>query len=151
MRGGANGARIRLAPQVSWDVNDSDEIEDVLDVLEGIQEDFNDSARGDKRVSMADLIVLAGAAAIEQAADRGGVEVEVPFVAGRNDATQDQTDVESFAVLEPTADGFRNYFATGNRRSPAEMLVEKAALLNLSLIHISSPRDGLLSRMPSSA
>jgi catalase-peroxidase len=133
MRGGANGARIRLAPQRGWDANDPDELEDVLGVLEDIQEDFNDSARGNKRVSIADLIVLGGAAAIEQAAARASVDVDVPFLPGRNDATQDQTDVQSFSVLEPTADGFRNYFADGNSRSPAEMLIEKAALLELTI------------------
>jgi catalase-peroxidase len=133
MRGGANGARIRLAPQNDWDANDPEELRGVLATLEGIQQNFNRSARGNKRISMADLIVLGGAAAIEQAAGRAGIDVEVPFVPGRNDATQDQTDVESFAVLEPTADGFRNYFAGGNSRSPAEMLVEKAALLELTV------------------
>ncbi|HMB74545.1 MAG TPA: peroxidase family protein, partial [Gammaproteobacteria bacterium] len=133
MRGGANGARIRLAPQNAWDANDPEELEDILATLEGIQEDFNDRARGNKRVSMADLIVLGGAAAIEQAASRAGFEVEVPFVPGRNDATADQTDVDSFAVLEPSADGFRNYFASGNSRSPAEMLIEKAVLLELTI------------------
>jgi catalase-peroxidase len=143
MRGGANGARIRLAPQNSWDVNDPGELGDVLGVLEGIQEDFNSSARGNKQVSMADLIVLAGAAAIEQAANRAGVDVEVPFLAGRNDAAQEQTDVESIAVLEPTADGFRNYFASGNSRSPAEMLVEKAALLGLTIPEMAVLVGGL--------
>jgi catalase-peroxidase len=133
MRGGANGARIRLAPQNGWDANDPDELEDVLDVLEGIQQGFNASARGNKRVSMADLIVLGGSAGIEQAAARAGVAVKVPFLPGRNDATQDQTDVQSFSVLEPTADGFRNYFASDNSRSPAAMLVEKAALLELTI------------------
>jgi len=133
MRGGANGARIRLAPQNAWAANDPDDLADVLSALEGIQADFNGSARGNKRISMADLIVLGGAAAIEQAAGRAGIDVEVPFVPGRNDATQDQTDVGSISVLEPTADGFRNYFASGNTRSPAQMLVEKAALLELSI------------------
>ena len=133
MRGGANGARIRLAPQNGWEANDPEELRRVLATLEGIQQSFNRSARGNKRVSMADLIVLGGAAAIEQAAERAGVDVEVPFVPGRNDATQEQTDAESFAVLEPTADGFRNYFANGNSRSPAEMLIEKAALLELTV------------------
>ena len=133
MRGGANGGRIRLAPQSDWAVNDPDELARVLGVLEGIREDFNDSARGNKRISMADLIVLGGTAAIEDAASRAGVDVQVPFLPGRNDATQDQTDVNSFSVLEPTADGFRNYFADGNDRSPAEMLVEKAALLELTI------------------
>jgi catalase-peroxidase len=133
MRGGANGARMRLAPQNNWSANDPAELRRVLARLQGIQEKFNGSARGDKRISMADMIVLAGAAAIEQAASRAGVDVAVPFIAGRNDAAQDQTDVESFAVLESTADGFRNYFASGNRRAPAEMLVEKAALLDLTI------------------
>jgi catalase-peroxidase len=133
MRGGANGARIRLAPQNGWAANNPAELERVLGVLEGIQESFNGSARGNKRISLADLIVLGGSAAIEQAASRAGIDVQVPFLPGRNDATQDQTDVESFSVLEPTADGFRNYFASGNSRSPAEMLVEKAALLGLTI------------------
>ena len=133
MRGGANGARIRLAPQNSWAANNPGELARVLGVLEGIQQDFNGSARGNKRISMADLIVLGGAAAIEDAASRAGVDVQVPFLPGRNDATQDQTDVQSFSVLEPTADGFRNYFANGNERSPAEMLVEKSALLGLTI------------------
>lgn len=133
MRGGANGARIRLAPQNSWAANDPDELANVLDVLEGIQEDFNGSARGNKRISMADLIVLGGAAAIEQAASRAGVDMAVPFLPGRNDASQDQTDLQSFSILEPTADGFRNYFASDNSRSPAEMLIEKAALLELTI------------------
>ena len=133
MRGGANGARIRLAPQAEWTANDPAELGRVLETLEQIQTDFNRAQSGDKRVSLADLIVLGGAAAIEQAGDRAGVDVDVPFVAGRMDASSDETDVTSFAVLEPTADGFRNYFATGNRRSPVEMLVEKAALLNLTI------------------
>jgi catalase-peroxidase len=133
MRGGANGARIRFAPQNNWNANDPAELRRVLATLQGIQEKFNTSARGNKRISMADTIVLAGGAAIEQAASRAGVDVAVPFLPGRNDATQDQTDAESFAVLEPTADGFRNYFASGNRRAPAEMLVERAALLDLTI------------------
>jgi len=133
MRGGANGARIRLAPQRDWDVNNPDELERVLARLERIQRDFNRQQSGGKRVSLADLIVLGGAAAIEQAAREAGHEVQVPFVAGRTDASQAQTDVESFAVLEPTADGFRNYFADGNRLSPAHMLVDKANLLTLAV------------------
>jgi catalase-peroxidase len=133
MRGGANGARIRLAPQNGWEANDPEELERVLGTLEGIQQKFNGSARGNQRVALADLIVLGGSAAIEQAASRGGVDIAVPFLLGRNDATQAQTDVASFAVLEPKADGFRNYFASGNSRSPAEMLVEKAALLDLTI------------------
>jgi catalase-peroxidase len=133
MRGGANGGRLRLAPQRDWEANDPDELEDVLDVLEDIQEDFNDSANGNKRVSIADLIVLGGATAIEQAAAAAGVDIDVPFIPGRNDASQEETDVESFSALEPAADGFRNYFAEGNSRSPVEMLIEKAALLELTI------------------
>jgi len=133
MRGGANGARVRLAPQNQWEANNPEELLGVLAVLEDIQEDFNSSANGNKRISMADLIVLGGAAAIEQAAGRAGIDVEVPFIAGRGDATQAQTDLESFAVLEPTADGFRNYYDSSSPRSPAEMLIEKANLLDLSI------------------
>jgi len=130
-RGGANGARLRLAPQRTWGANDASEIDRVLGVLEGIQNDFND--RNSRRnVSLADLIVLGGAAAIEHAASEGGFEIEVPFVPGRSDASQSETDVDSFAVLEPTSDGFRNYFGGGNSRSPAEMLIEKSALLELT-------------------
>ena len=132
MRGGANGARIRLAPQSDWDVNDPDELAKVLKRLEGIQKDFNRKQRGGKQVSLADLIVLGGAAAIEQAAREAGHDVQVPFTPGRADATQAQTDVESFEVLKPTADGFRNYFGEANYRSPAEMLVEKADQLTLT-------------------
>ena len=130
-RGGANGARLRLAPQRTWDANDTSEIDRVLDVLELIRNDFNDS-NSRRNVSLADLIVLGGAAAIEQAASEGGFEIEVPFVPGRSDASESETDVDSFAVLEPTSDGFRNYFGDGNSRSPAEMLIEKAALLGLT-------------------
>ena len=133
MRGGANGGRIRLAPQNDWAVNDPTELDRVLETLEEIQSDFNSAQSGDKRVSLADLVVLGGAAAIEQAAARAGVDVDVPFAPGRTDASQEQTDVDSFALLEPAADGFRNYFADGAARSPAEMLVEKAALLNLTV------------------
>ena len=134
MRGGANGARLRLAPQKGWDVNDSAEIAKVVKKLEGIQEGFNKKhSKAGKEISLADMIVLGGAAAIEKAAKDAGHAVTVPFNPGRTDATQDMTDVESFDVLEPTADGFRNYFGQGNDRSPAEMLVEKAALLNLSV------------------
>jgi len=105
----------------------------VLETLAGIQSRFNDSQTGDKRVSLADVIVLGGAAAIERAAAEGGRDVSVPFAPGRTDASAEQTDAEAFALLEPTADGFRNYFAAGNSRSPAEMLVEKAAFLNLTI------------------
>ena len=133
MRGGANGARIMLAPQNSWDVNDPKQLNKVLKRLEKIQKDFNKSQRGDKMVSMADLIVLAGAAAIEQAAEKSGYDVEVPFNPGRTDATQEQTDVDSFAVLEPLADGFRNYYGPDAYRSPANALVDKAELLDLTV------------------
>jgi catalase-peroxidase len=133
MRGGANGARIRLAPQSKWEVNDPDELAKVLKRLTGIQQDFNRAQSGGKQVSLADLIVLGGAAAIEQAAKKAGNDVQVFFTPGRTDASQEQTDVNSFAVLEPTADGFRNYFGDGNRRSPAEMLVDRANLLTLTV------------------
>ncbi|WIO75334.1 catalase/peroxidase HPI [Porticoccaceae bacterium LTM1] len=133
MRGGANGARIRLAPQRSWVVNNPAELDSTLEALEKIQRDFNSKQHGGRQISLADMIVLGGAAAIEHAAKQGGVSIEVPFRPGRTDATQAQTDVQSFEVLKPTADGFRNYFEAGNSRSPAEMLVEKAALLGLSV------------------
>ncbi len=133
MRGGANGGRIRLAPQRDWAANDPAELSRVLDTLEGIRSDFDGAQSGGKRVSLADLVVLGGAAAIEQAAETAGVEVDVPFAAGRTDASQKQTDADSFALLEPAADGFRNFFAVGAARSPAEMLVEKAAFLNLTV------------------
>ncbi|MEJ2273983.1 MAG: catalase/peroxidase HPI [Woeseiaceae bacterium] len=123
MRGGANGARVRLEPQNDWDANNPEELAQVLNKLEDIQLDFNESQRGGKRVSLADLIVLGGAVAIEQAAEQAGYDVEVPFTPGRTDASQAQTDVESFAVLEPMADGFRNYYSEGARLSPADALV----------------------------
>jgi catalase-peroxidase len=132
MRGGANGARIRLAPQKDWEVNNPSELAKVLGRLDAIQKDFN-LANGEKRVSLADLIVLGGGAAIEQAAKQAGLTVQVPFTPGRTDASAEQTDVASFAVLEPTADGFRNYFGKGQRRSPAEMLVDRASMLTLSV------------------
>jgi catalase-peroxidase len=132
MRGGANGARVRLAPQNDWEANNPQELAKVLKHLERIQKDFNDGQSGNKKVSLADLIVLGGAAAIEKAAKAAGQDVQVPFTPGRTDASQAQTDVESFAVLEPMADGFRNYYGKGNVRSPAEMLVEKADLLTLT-------------------
>nr|WP_269747358.1 catalase/peroxidase HPI [Imhoffiella purpurea] len=143
MRGGANGARIRLAPQKDWPVNDPAELAKVLETLEGIQKDFNDSAPGGKQVSLADLIVLGGAAAIEQSAKTAGYVVEVPFEPGRADATPEQTDVESFAVLEPTADGFRNYFGSGSRLSPAEMLVDRADLLGLTVPEMTALVGGM--------
>ncbi|MCJ7814757.1 MAG: catalase/peroxidase HPI [Xanthomonadales bacterium] len=133
MRGGANGARVRLAPQKDWAVNNPAELAKVLKSLEGIQNDFNRAQSGGKQVSLADLIVLGGDAAIEQAAKNAGVAVQVPFTPGRTDATQEQTDVNSFAVLEPSADGFRNYFGDGNYRSPAELLVDRANRLTLTV------------------
>ena len=133
MRGGANGARIRLEPQKHWDVNNPDELSRVLDTLEDIKTAFNDRQRRNKRISMADMIVLGGAAAIEKAAADAGHDVTVPFTPGRADASQEQTDVESFAVLEPTADGFRNYYGDGNRLSPTQALVDRAALLDLTV------------------
>ncbi|MEO0597557.1 MAG: catalase/peroxidase HPI, partial [Chloroflexota bacterium] len=132
MRGGANGARIRLAPQKDWDVNQPAQLASVLDVLETIQAEFNDAQSGDKRVSLADLIVLAGCAGIEVAAKKTGYDIAVPFSAGRMDASQEQTDVESFEVLEPSADGFRNYLKGDYSVSPEEMLIDKAQLMSLT-------------------
>ncbi len=132
-RGGANGARVRLAPQRDWAVNTPDELGKVLARLESLRKTFNADQSNGKRVSLADLIVLAGAAAIERAAAVAGHKITVPFRPGRTDATQAQTDVASFAVLEPTADGFRNYFGGGNVRSPAAMLVDRAAMLTLTV------------------
>ncbi|MFZ0161104.1 MAG: catalase/peroxidase HPI [Kineosporiaceae bacterium] len=131
-RGGANGARVRLAPQSGWDVNNPAELATVLRVLEGIQQEFNAQAGGTKQVSLADLIVLGGAAAIERAAKNAGHDVQVPFTPGRTDASQEQTDVESFAVLEPGADGFRNYVGKGNDKPAEFLLVDKAQLLTLT-------------------
>lgn len=131
-RGGANGARLRLAPQKDWEVNQPEQLQKVLATLEGIQEDFNHAQKDGKKVSMADLIVLGGCAAIEAAAKAAGYNIEVPFIPGRNDALQEQTDVDSFAVLEPLADGFRNYIKGKLNVSPEEMLIDKAQLLKLS-------------------
>ena len=131
-RGGANGARIRLAPQKDWAVNQPAQLAKVLASLEGIQQAFNTAQSGGKRISLADLIVLAGSAAVEAAAQRAGVAASVPFAPGRTDATQAETDVESFAVLEPLADGFRNYVKPGVKASPAELLLDKAQLLTLT-------------------
>ena len=133
MRGGANGGRISLAPQNSWAANNPAELRKVLAKLKDIQTGFNDKATRGKRISLADVIVLGGSAAVEQAAKAGGVSIEVPFVPGRNDATQAQTDVNSFALLEPTADGFRNYYSADSGRSPADMLVERANMLTLNV------------------
>ena len=128
-RGGANGARIRLAPQKDWEVNNPAQLASVLKTLEGIQSDFNS---GSKKVSLADLIVLGGCAAVEKAAKNAGHDVNVPFSPGRTDATQEQTDVEAFAVLEPVADGFRNYLKAGQSRSAEELLVDRAQLMTLT-------------------
>ncbi|GAB2666254.1 catalase/peroxidase HPI [Arenimonas aestuarii] len=144
-RGGANGARIRLAPQKDWEVNQPEQLAKVLSTLEGIQKDFNASASGGKKISMADLIVLAGNAAIESAAKKGGFDVTVPFHAGRTDATDEMTDAESFAPLEPKVDGFRNYVAKGFEGSEAEMLVDSAALLRLSAPEMTVLVGGLRS------
>jgi catalase-peroxidase len=143
MRGGANGARLRLAPQKDWAVNDPAELAQVLPRLETIQREFNRAQRGGKRVSLADVIVLGGAAAIEQAARAAGQNVTVPFEPGRTDASQAQTDVASFAALEPHADGFRNYYGEGNRLSPAEALVDKASLLELTVPEMTVLVGGL--------
>jgi len=132
MRGGANGARIRLAPAKDWEANQPDQLQKVLGVLEAIQADFNAAQTGAKKVSLADLIVMGGAAAIEAAAGKAGQQITVPFTPGRMDATQDQTDVDSYAVLEPAADGFRNYQKARFTVSPEELLVDKAQLLTLT-------------------
>ena len=131
-RGGANGARIRLAPQKDWDVNQPEELLKVLQSLEAIQKDFNGAQSGGKKVSLADLIVLGGCAAVEEAAKKAGHDVKAPFSPGRTDALQEQTDVHSFTVLEPTADGFRNYIRKGHEGLAAELLVDKANLLTLT-------------------
>src|ERR1035438_2544758 len=131
-RGGANGARIRLEPQKDWEVNQPAGLAGVLRTLEAVQKDFNGAQSGGKKVSLADLIVLGGCAAVEAAAQKAGHDVKVPFSPGRMDATQEQTDVHSFAVLEPTADGFRNYIRKGQEDSAAELLVDRANLLTLT-------------------
>ncbi len=131
-RGGANGARIRLAPQKDWEVNQPAQLREVLPTLEAIQKDFNASQSGGKKVSLADLIVLGGSAAVEKAAKAAGHDVKVPFTPGRMDASQEQTDVESFAPLEPTAEGFRNYLRGNQLMLPEEALVDRAQLLTLT-------------------
>jgi catalase-peroxidase len=142
-RGGANGARIRLAPQKDWEVNQPAELAKVLPPLEQIQRDFNGSQSGGKKVSLADLIVLGGCAAVEQAAKNAGQTVQVPFSPGRTDASQDQTDVESFAVLEPTYDGFRNYVQAGEELSPETLLVDRAFMLNLTVPEMATLVGGM--------
>jgi catalase-peroxidase len=142
-RGGANGARIRLAPQSDWEVNQPTQLKKVLETLEGIQTTFNQAQSGNKKVSLADLIVLGGCAAIEQAASNAGHDVEVPFTPGRTDASQEQTDVESFAVLEPGADGFRNYLKTTYTVSAEELLVDRAQLLTLTAPEMTALVGGM--------
>ena len=143
MRGGANGARLRLAPQKDWAVNDPADLARVLQRLEAVQKEFNATLTGGRKVSLADTIVLGGNAAIEQAAKKAGQDVTVPFKPGRTDASQAQTDVSSFAVLEPTADGFRNYYGGSEGRSPAEALVDRASLLTLTVPEMTVLVGGL--------
>ena len=131
-RGGANGARIRLAPQKDWEINQPDELKKVIRKLERVQKRFNKKQKNGAQISLADVIVLSGSAAIEAAAKKAGHPIEVPFTPGRADATQAQTSINSFALLEPRADGFRNYFAEGQQRSPAELLVDRANTLSLT-------------------
>ncbi len=159
-RGGANGARIRLAPQKDWPVNNPPELAKVLSKLEEVQKAFNASAAGGRQVSLADLIVLGGAAAVEKAAKAGGVDVKVPFKPGRMDASQEQTEVESFAYLEPRADGFRNYQTKRNPMSEEEALIDRAQLLMLSapeltvlvgglrVLNVGTPKHGVLTKRP---
>lgn len=142
-RGGANGGRIRLAPQKDWEVNNPTQLSKVLEILEGIKSEFNNATSGGKQLSLADLIVLGGCAAIEKAAKMGGQNVTVPFTPGRTDASQEQTDVESFAVLEPEADGFRNYKKAKYTVSEEEMLVDKAQLLTLTVPEMTALIGGL--------
>jgi catalase-peroxidase len=142
-RGGANGARIRLEPQKDWEVNEPAQLAKVLEKLEGIQKTFNASASGGKKVSLADLIVLGGGAAVEKAAKDAGVAVKVPFTPGRMDASQDETDVESFEPFEPTADAFRNYFRGKQRLKPEQILVDRAQLLTLTAPELTVLVGGL--------
>jgi catalase-peroxidase len=145
LRGGANGARIRLAPQKDWDANNPAELQKVLSALEKVQQDFNSKQSGDKKVSLADLIILGGAAAIEKAADNAGHSINVPFMPGRADATAEQTSVSSFAFLEPAADGFRNYVSKAAYRSPADLLVDRASQLTLTVPEMTVLIGGLRS------
>jgi catalase-peroxidase len=159
-RGGANGARIRLAPQKDWAINQPAQLHKVLAKLEAIQKEFNGSPSGGKKVSLADLIVLGGSAAVEQAAKKAGVDVKVPFTPGRMDASQAQTDVESFAHLEPTVDGFRNYLRGPQRLTAEELLLDRAQLLTLSApeltvlvgglrtLNVGQPAQGVFTSLP---
>jgi catalase-peroxidase len=143
MRGGANGARVRLTPQKDWEVNNPAELAKVLQRLQRIQQEFNGTAAGGKKISLADLIVLGGSAAIEQAAKNAGHNIVVPFNPGRADASEAQTDAASFAPLEPVADGFRNYYRPGQRLSPAQMLIDRANLLTLTVPEMTVLVGGL--------
>jgi len=143
MRGGANGARLRLEPQKNWEVNNPQEITKVLNVLEKIQKDFNKTLTDGKKVSLADIIVLSGSVAIEKSAKQAGVSVKVPFAIGRADASREQTDVKSFAVLEPKADGFRNYFNKNSEISPINSLIDRAYLLNLTVPEMTALVGGM--------
>jgi catalase-peroxidase len=142
-RGGANGARIRLAPQKDWEVNQPAELSRVLQKLEAIQKEFNGAQTGRKRISLADLIVLAGCAAVEDAAKKAGHEVKVPFSPGRTDASQAQTDAQSFAPLEPRADGFRNYVRAGLTTAAEELLIDRAQLLTLTAPELTALVGGM--------
>jgi catalase-peroxidase len=142
-RGGANGARIRLEPQRNWEANDPAELAKVLQTLEQAQEDFNRSQPGGKRVSLADLTVLGGCAAVEQAARNAGFDITVPFAPGRTDASQEQTDAESFGVLEPKADGFRNYLRAGEKLAPETLLLDRANLLTLTAPEMTALIGGM--------
>lgn len=143
MRGGANGARLRLDPQKNWEVNNPARLEKVLTALEEVKEEFNQAQSGDKKVSLADLVVLAGCAAVEKAAAAAGVKVKVPFTPGRMDASEEQTDVESFQYLEPDADGFRNYMKKGLRVCAEDLLIDKAQLLTLTIPEMTVLTGGM--------
>jgi catalase-peroxidase len=143
LRGGANGARLGLAPQINWPVNNPKELNKVLSKIKSIHQDFNKSLLGGKKVSLADVIILGGVAAIEQAAKNAGLSVNVPFIPGRMDATQEMTDENSFAVLEPKADGFRNYYSKESYMSPAEMLVDRANMLTLTVPEMTALVGGM--------
>jgi catalase-peroxidase len=142
-RGGANGARIRLSPQKNWEVNNPAQLSKVLETLEGVRKDFNNAQSGGKAISLADLIVLGGCAGVEQAAKQAGHDVVVPFTPGRTDASQAQTDVESFAALEPSADGFRNYFKPKHSASAEELLIDKAQLMTLTAPEMTALVGGM--------
>ena len=142
-RGGADGARIRLAPQKDWEVNNPAELATVLAALDAVRVEFNNAQSDSKKVSMADLVILGGCAAVEHAASLAGHDVQVPFSPGRTDASQDQTDIESFAVLEPTADGFRNFIQAGDNRRPEALLIDRASLLSLTAPQMTALIGGL--------